>query len=102
MKVNVNNILSLWELLFMMIACSDENNSMEISNLPATPNIIIYFSDDMGWGDAGCYGKEKILTPNTDRMAETGLRFTNAFIPKEKNLLFDSAYSYDKYGKIRY
>lgn len=43
------------------------------------PNIILYFADDMGWGDAGCYGQEKIATPNIDRMASEGLRFTAAY-----------------------
>ena len=40
------------------------------------PNFIIIMADDMGYGDAGCYGGE-IPTPNLDRMAKEGMRFTD-------------------------
>jgi len=42
------------------------------------PNIILIMADDMGWSDAGCYGGE-IQTPNLDRLAENGLRFTQFY-----------------------
>ena len=42
------------------------------------PNIILILSDDMGYSDLGCYGGE-ILTPNLDRLADTGLRFTQFY-----------------------
>ena len=42
------------------------------------PNIIFIMADDMGYGDPGCYGAEKIPTPNMDRMAAEGMRFTDA------------------------
>jgi arylsulfatase A-like enzyme len=43
------------------------------------PNIIFILSDDLSWGDLGCYGQTKILTPNLDRLAGEGIRFTNAY-----------------------
>lgn len=43
------------------------------------PNIIFILSDDLGWGDLGCYGQKEILTPNIDRVASEGMRFTNAY-----------------------
>lgn len=42
------------------------------------PNIIILYADDLGYGDIGCNGATKIHTPNIDRIANEGLRFTNA------------------------
>jgi arylsulfatase A-like enzyme len=42
------------------------------------PNIIIIYADDLGFGDVSCNGATRIKTPNIDRMAKEGLRFTNA------------------------
>src|SRR5690348_1362602 len=41
------------------------------------PNVIIILSDDVGYGDVSCYGGVSINTPNIDRLATSGLRFTN-------------------------
>ncbi|MEZ6037179.1 MAG: arylsulfatase [Planctomycetota bacterium] len=41
------------------------------------PNVVIIYGDDVGYGDLGCYGAEKIPTPNLDRLAAQGLRFTD-------------------------
>jgi arylsulfatase len=43
------------------------------------PNIIYIMCDDMGWGDLGCYGQRYIETPNIDRLASEGMRFTSAY-----------------------
>lgn len=43
------------------------------------PNIIYIMCDDMGYGDLGCYGQKYISTPNLDRMANEGMRFTQAY-----------------------
>lgn len=42
------------------------------------PNIIIIYADDLGYGDVSCYGATRVRTPNIDRIAKQGLRFTNA------------------------
>jgi arylsulfatase A-like enzyme len=47
----------------------------------ARPNVIVILSDDVGYGDVGCYGATKIKTPNLDRLAREGRRFTNAYTP---------------------
>ena len=43
------------------------------------PNIIIMYADDLGFGDIGCYGATRIPTPNLDRLAAEGLRFTDGY-----------------------
>lgn len=43
------------------------------------PNLIFVLADDLGYGDLGCYGQEKIKTPHLDRMANEGLRFTQFY-----------------------
>jgi arylsulfatase A-like enzyme len=42
------------------------------------PNIVLIYGDDVGYGDIGCYGATKVKTPNLDRLAKEGLRFTDA------------------------
>lgn len=43
------------------------------------PNIIVIMTDDLGWGDLGSYGQRQIATPNLDRMAAQGVRFTQFY-----------------------
>ncbi len=43
------------------------------------PNIIFILADDLGYGDLGCYGQKKFATPNIDRLAAEGTRFTQAY-----------------------
>ncbi|MCB1076695.1 MAG: sulfatase-like hydrolase/transferase, partial [Verrucomicrobiae bacterium] len=45
------------------------------------PNVIIVYSDDQGSVDAGCYGARDLETPNMDRLAATGVRFTQMLAP---------------------
>jgi arylsulfatase A-like enzyme len=53
--------------------------------LPATlhavdkPNVIVIMADDLGYGDTSCYGAKALKTPNIDRLAAEGLRFTNGY-----------------------
>ena len=45
----------------------------------AQPNFVFFLVDDLGWGDLGCYGSTFHETPNLDRLASQGMRFTNAY-----------------------
>jgi arylsulfatase A-like enzyme len=43
------------------------------------PNIVLLYSDDIGWGDLGCYGSKAIPTPHLDQLAAQGTRFTAGY-----------------------
>ena len=43
-------------------------------------NVVIILTDDQGWGDVGCFGARDIRTPNLDRMAAEGMRFTDFYV----------------------
>src|SRR5580765_5459633 len=46
---------------------------------PASPNVVCILADDLGYGDLGCFGQKLIQTPNIDRLAAQGMRFTQAY-----------------------
>ena len=50
-----------------------------LSSSAEKPNIILIFVDDLGYGDLGCYGNEVISTPNIDRLAAEGQRWTSFY-----------------------
>ncbi len=63
-------------LLVSVSALSRRVSSVE---QPSRPNIIFVLADDLGYGDLGCYGQQRIQTPNLDRMAREGMRFTQHY-----------------------
>ena len=46
---------------------------------PKKPNVIYILADDLGYGDLSCYGQTKFRTPNIDRLAKEGMKFTNHY-----------------------
>ena len=50
------------------------------SNSSEKPNIIIFFADDMGYGDLGCFGNPNIRTPNIDKLADEGIKLTSFYV----------------------
>src|SRR3954453_11374547 len=50
------------------------------ADAPRPPNIVLIFVDDMGYGDLSCYGSKGPATPNLDRMAKEGVRFTDFYV----------------------
>lgn len=65
------------KVLFFCLFIPFISHSQHAQN-EAKPNVIIIYSDDVGYGDVGVYGAEKINTPNLDKLASEGIKFTDA------------------------
>ena len=55
------------------------NQNFFLNKKHRKPNIIYILADDLGYGDLGCYGQKKVKTPNLDKMAAEGMRFTQHY-----------------------
>jgi len=73
-----------------------------------SPNVVLIYIDDLGYGDVGCYGCKDIPTPNIDRLATEGVRFTASYItnppccPSRCSLMMGQyAQRFGKYGMSR-
>ena len=64
---------SVLTVLILLLALTPQCGA---DDLP--PNVVLIFADDLGYGDLGCYGATKVQTPNIDRLAAQGRRFTDA------------------------
>jgi len=69
------NILLLAAIALLSL-CSGANSA---SDAERRPNVVFFLVDDLGWSDLGCYGSRFYETPNIDRFAEQGVRFTQAY-----------------------
>ncbi len=72
-------------LLFLLTASAafSADPAASAATNPRKPNFIIILADDLGYGDLGCYGHPSIRTPNLDRMAAEGVRFTDFYVAAE-------------------
>ncbi len=52
--------------------------STSVAHAAPKPNIVVIYADDLGYGDLSCYGATRVQTPNVDRLAQGGVRFTDA------------------------
>ncbi len=66
--------LMLW--LLMLVLCAGRTPEAQGQS---PPNLIYILADDLGYGDLGCYGQPSLATPNLDRMAAEGMRFTQHY-----------------------
>tara|TARA_B100001093_G_scaffold65457_5_gene55369 strand:+ start:2481 stop:3872 length:1392 start_codon:yes stop_codon:yes gene_type:complete len=63
----------------LLITCLSFAAAVATSTAKPKPNIIYILLDDAGYGDLSCYGQTKFLTPNIDRLASEGMKFTNHY-----------------------
>lgn len=76
--INMKNLKPIYNVSLLFFAAvlflSCNTNQSKISK----PNVIIIYLDDLGYGDLGCYGATAVKTPNVDKLAAEGIRFTDA------------------------
>ena len=63
--------------LISLVAVGSLLAALRVSAAETTPNIVLIYADDIGYGDLGCYGATKVKTPHCDKLAAAGLRFTD-------------------------
>ncbi len=72
-----------WACTLMLVAALlsrvSVSNGLAADGPPTKPNIILILADDLGYGDLGSYGQKRIATPNLDRLATSGTRFTQCY-----------------------
>ncbi|MEB2778695.1 arylsulfatase [Algoriphagus sp. D3-2-R+10] len=81
MKKNIKPVISL-AMLVLVTACLSScrsSDSMTKEDQSKNPNIIIIYMDDLGYGDVSAYESGTLQTPNFDKLASGGIRFTNAY-----------------------
>ncbi len=74
MKISWTYIVLFLITIFIFASCADHSKT-----IIAKPNIIYILADDLGYGELGVYGQEKIQTPNIDALAKEGMLFTQHF-----------------------
>lgn len=76
----MNRRKAVWLLIIcvaytmLVPGCQDQTKGKARSQ----PNIVIFYADDIGYGDVGCYGAMGVQTPNIDALADEGIQFTDA------------------------
>ncbi|MCP4312648.1 MAG: arylsulfatase [Bacteroidetes bacterium] len=74
--MKIFNLPALLAAINLLASCG---TSPESEAAATQPNIVIIYADDLGYGDVGAYGASEIKTPNIDRLARDGIRFTNGY-----------------------
>ena len=78
-RILLHRIATLTLVSFLANMPIDTAFAGEKASESSVPNIVFILADDLGYGDLGCYGCPDIRTPNLDRLAKQGVRFTDAY-----------------------
>src|SRR5690349_10891765 len=70
---------SVRNILFFLLAIANASGSQLIAEEVRRPNIVFILADDLGYTDLACYGSKYYETPNIDRLARNGIRFTDGY-----------------------
>ncbi len=70
----------LLSLVLLSSGCAGPRTAAPAPREQAPPNIVLFFTDDQGYGDLGCFGHPTIATPNIDGLAEAGLKLTQFYV----------------------
>lgn len=73
----LKTFIVFWGLLFTTISSL---MGQEIEKKETRPNFVVVYADDLGYADLGCFGGREMVTPNLDRMAGEGMRFTDFYV----------------------
>src|SRR5947209_6097323 len=69
-----------WLFLAAFGAVSIHAANTRAADNSTPPNVVLIYADDLGYGDLGCYGAQGYATPNLDRLAAQGVRFTDFYV----------------------
>lgn len=70
----------LFAISIMLVFASFEGRVASAAEPTKKPNVLFILTDDMGWGDLGCYGNKEMATPNIDRLAKEGTSFKQFYV----------------------
>lgn len=79
MRITRTTNLLISSFLLIFASCGEEQKTVEKPKEQIKPNIVIIYADDLGYGEIGAYGATELETPNFDKLANGGIRFTNGY-----------------------
>ena len=79
MKLLKTSVFPFKVLALVMVLMSVVNKTQAQKKKQALPNIVFILADDLGYGDVGAYGQQHIKTPNIDKLAKGGMKFTDFY-----------------------
>lgn len=71
-------ILTLASSIACAVNATNKTPENTVPTKSKAPNIVFIYADDLGYGDLQCYGAKNVKTPNVNRLAKSGILFTNA------------------------